>query len=75
MQKERLNSYILGTRRSVPVELVIKKGNTFINSWDQTLKFDSLTSCIDYLRGLCLTIKRDTLTKYIKIEAPKGSVS
>ena len=76
MQKERLNSYIFGTRRSVPVDLIIKKGNTYINSYpegqgprgDQTLKFDSLTSCIDYLRGLGLTIKRDTLTKYIKIE-------
>lgn len=68
MQKERLNSYNLGTRRSVPVELEIKKGNTFIASWNQTLKFDSLTSCIGYLRGLGLTIKRDTLTKYIKIE-------
>jgi GIY-YIG catalytic domain-containing protein len=68
MQKERLNSYKLGSRRSVPVELEIKKGNTFIASWYQTLKFDSLTSCIEYLRGLGLTIKRDTLTKYIKIE-------
>ena len=68
MQKERLNSYNLGTRRSVPVELEIKKGNTFIASWDQTLKFDSLTSCIDYLRKLGLTIKRSTLTKYIKNE-------
>jgi hypothetical protein len=68
MQKERQNTYILGTRRSIPVELVIKEGNTFIDSWDQTLNFDSLTSCIEYLRGLGLTIKRDTLTKYIKIE-------
>ena len=67
MQKERQNTYILG-RRSIPVELEIKEGNTFINSWGQTLNFDSLTSCIEYLRGLGLTIKRNTLTKYIKIE-------
>lgn len=68
MQKERQNSYTLGTRRSVSVELEIKEGNTFINSWGKTLKFNSLTSCIEYLRGFGLTIKRDTLTKYIKIE-------
>ena len=68
MQRERQNTYILGTRRSIPVELEIKEGNTFIDSWGQTLNFDSLTSCIEYLRGLGLTIKRDTLTKYIKIE-------
>ncbi len=68
MQRERQNTYILGNRRSIPVELVIKEGNTFIDSWGQTLNFDSLTSCIKYLRGLGLTIKRDTLTKYIKIE-------
>lgn len=68
MQKERQNMYKLGTRRSISVELVIKKGNTFINSWDHTLNFDSLTSCIEYLRKLGLTIKRDTLTKYIKDE-------
>ena len=37
-------------------------------AWGHTLKFDSLTSCIEYLRGLGLIIKRDTLTKYIKIE-------
>ena len=67
MQKERQNTYILG-RRSISVELEIKEGNTFIDSWGQTLNFDSLTSCIEYLRGLGLTIKRDTLTKYIKIE-------
>jgi hypothetical protein len=68
MQRERQNMYILGNRRSIPVKLEIKEGNTFTDSWGQTLKFDSLTSCIEYLRGLGLTIKRDTLTKYIKIE-------
>ena len=68
MQRKRQSLYILGNRRRIPVELIIKEGNTFIKSWGQSLKFDSLTSCIEYLRGLGLTIKRDTLTKYIKIE-------
>lgn len=69
MQKERQNMYTLGTRRSIPVLLEIKKGNTFVPpySFDNTLRhFDSLTSCIEYLRGLGLIIKRDTLSKYIK---------
>ena len=68
MQKERRDSYILGSRISIPVELVIKEGNTFVNYRGQTLNFDSLTSCIEYLRKLGLTIKRDTLTKYINNE-------
>lgn len=68
MQKERQNMYTLGTRRSIRVELEIKEGNAFLGSWGQTLNFDSLTSCIEYLRELGLTIKRDTLTKYIKNE-------
>jgi len=71
MQRERQSIYILGNRRSIPVELVIKEGNTFIDSWGQTLNFDSLTSCIEYLRRLGLTIKRDTLTKYIKATQKK----
>lgn len=69
MQKERQNTYTLGTRRSIHIELEIKEGNTFCASDDSvshTLNFDSLTSCIEYLRGLGLNIKRDTLTKYIK---------
>nr|YP_007476171.1 hypothetical protein H891_mgp15 [Nuclearia simplex]AGE93671.1 hypothetical protein [Nuclearia simplex] len=81
MQKERHNMYTLGTRRSIPVLLEIKKGNTFVppdtfkdsgvvDSFSpdtlSLLHFDSLTSCIDYLSGLGLTIKRDTLSKYIK---------
>jgi hypothetical protein len=66
MQTERKEAYILGTRRSISVELEIKKGNTLVNNVDnRTLSFDSLTSCIEYLRGLGLIIKRDTLTKYI----------
>jgi len=32
MQRERQNTYILGARRSIPVELEIKEGNTFIDS-------------------------------------------
>lgn len=70
MQNERKDTYKLGTRTSIPVELEIKEGNTFVSeaSKGHTLKFDSLTSCMEYLRGLGLTIKRDTLTKYIKIE-------
>lgn len=69
MQQERQDTYRLGTRRSIPVELEIKKGNTFVNNVvdGYTLKFDSLTSCIEHLRGLGLTIKRDTLTRYIKM--------
>jgi len=68
MQKERQNIYTLGTRRSISVELEIKAGNRFVDTWGHTLNFDSLTSCIEYLRELGLTIKRDTLTKYIKNE-------
>lgn len=70
MQKERQDMYTLGTRRSISVELEIKEGNTFVDprcpQRGYTLNFDSLTSCIEYLRELGLTIKRDTLTKYIK---------
>ena len=68
MQKERQDMYKLGTRRSIPVELEIKEGNTFVDSVGHTLSFDSLTSCIEYLRKLGLIIKRDTLTKYINNE-------
>ena len=70
MQKKRKDIYILGTRRSISVELEIKEGNTFVNSDSigQTLNFDSLTSCVEYLRELGLRIKRATLTKYIKNE-------
>jgi len=71
MQKERQSLYILGTRRNIQVKLEIKEGNTFLEprstapSDAVTLNFYSLTSCIEYLRVLGLTIKRDTLTKYI----------
>ncbi len=66
MQKERQDMYTLGTSRSIKVDLEIKEGNRFVDSKGQTLKFLSLTSCIEYLRKLGLTIKRATLTKYIK---------
>jgi hypothetical protein len=68
MQEERQKMYALGTRRSIRVELEIKEGNPFVDSWGQNLEFDSLTSCIKYLRELGLTIKRETLTRYIKNE-------
>lgn len=66
MQKERQAMYYLGTRRSIPVLLEVKKGNIFVSPSENPLYFDSLTSCIEYLRGLGLIIKRDTLSKYIK---------
>ena len=68
MQKERQNMYTLGSRRSIPVELEIKEGNSFVSNWGQTFKFDSLTVCAEYLRGVNLNIKRETLTKYIQNE-------
>ena len=68
MQKERQTTYTLGTRRNISVILEIKDGNKFVDTWGQTLKFESLTACINYLRDLGLIIKRETLSKYIKIE-------
>ena len=70
MQKERRAMYVLGTRRNIPVTLEIMKGNSLVDYSiiGNTLNFDSLTSCIKYLRKLGLTIKRDTLSKYIKNE-------
>ena len=56
---------LLETRRSILVELVIKEGNKFVDYKGHILKFYSLISCIEYLRGLGLIIKIDTLTKYI----------
>lgn len=68
MQKERQATYTLGTRRNINVTLEIKDGNKFVNTWGQTIEFESLTACISYLRDKGLTIKRETLSKYIKIE-------
>lgn len=68
MDKERRISYELGSRRSTPVILEIKKSNTFVDpSATNKLEFNSLTSCITYLHSLGLKIKRDTLSKYIKL--------
>ena len=71
MQTERKAMYELGTRRSIPVILEIKEGNSFVGASapiiGHTLNFKSLTACIEYLNKLGLTIKRDTLTKYIKM--------
>lgn len=70
IQKERQAMYISGTNRKIPVILEIKEGNTFVDNTiiNSTLNFDSLSSCIEYLKKLGLIIKRDTLTKYIKNE-------
>ena len=70
MQEERKKIYTLGTRRSISVILEIKEGNTKVakDSWGKTLNFESLTSCIEYLKNIGLHIKRDTLSKYIQTE-------
>ena len=72
MQKERQKMYSQGTRRNIPVILEIKKGNTFVDglynnpsTFVEPLAFDSLTNCIEYLRGLGLIIKRDTFAHYV----------
>ncbi len=84
MQEKRKKMYLLGTRRSIPVILEIKKENSFVkhdacaapigdavaSAKPNILNFNSITSCINYLRELGIIIKRDTLTKYIK----KGKV-
>nr|YP_010608766.1 hypothetical protein PNX16_mgp005 [Drechslerella dactyloides]WAN89846.1 hypothetical protein [Drechslerella dactyloides] len=78
MNNERRVAYELGLRRSVPVVLEVKEGNKFVDLTNlplspsikkvegNNLEFDSLTSCIVYLKSLGFTIKRDTLSKYIK---------
>jgi len=68
MDKERRLSYESGSRLNTPVILDIKKNNTFVDpSATNKLEFNSLTSCITYLHSLGLKIKRDTLSKYIKL--------
>lgn len=72
MDKERRISYELGSRRSIPVILEIIQGNTYVSSANflaskNKLEFDSLTSCTAYLQSIGLNIKRDTLSKYIKL--------
>ena len=70
MQTERKAAYVLATRRSIPITLKIQEGNTFVDPSiiGTILKFDSLTSCIEYLRKLGILIKRETLSRYIKNE-------
>lgn len=63
----------LGTRGSKSIILEIKEENKLVDKegvQGNTLEFDSLTSCISYLRSLGLKTKRDTLSKYIKEGKP-----
>lgn len=68
MQTERKAVHVLGTRGGTPVILEILKNNTFVDSSiiGTTLRFDSLTLCIEYLNKLGIKIKRETLSRYIK---------
>lgn len=68
MEKERKVAYQQGTRRSVPVILEILEGNKFVDSTliGSTLRYESISTCIDYLIKLGLDIKRKTLIRYIK---------
>ena len=68
MNKERKSLYNLGTRNRKGVILFIKEGKKLIDfiPGNNSLEFDSLKSCITYLRSLGLTIKRNTLSKRIK---------
>lgn len=63
MQKERRSDYASGTRRSISVELVILQGNSLVDYKGGSLNFNSLTSCIEFLKKGGLIIKRDTLYK------------
>jgi hypothetical protein len=72
MDKERRISYELGCRRSLPVTLEILQGNRYVDSANllaskNKLDFASLTSCTGYLQSIGLNIKRDSLSKYIKL--------
>lgn len=78
MNEKRRAMYELGARRNMPVVLEIKEGNKWVDpanlllsplikkALGNSLEFDSITSCVLYLKTLGLTIKRDTLSKYIK---------
>lgn len=70
MQTKRKHAYTLATRKSVPVNLEILEGNTFVDPTliGTTLNFNSLTSCVYYLSKLGIDIKREIITKYIKNE-------
>jgi hypothetical protein len=79
MNKERRALYLKGLRRSIPIVLEIQEGNKLVTFSNlslspfikkvngNNLEFDSLTSCVAYLKSLGITIKRDTLSKYIKL--------
>jgi hypothetical protein len=55
------------TNKLVPGGLVSKKTGPLRDQFPPKLEFNSLTSCIAYLHSVGLCIKRDTLSKYIKL--------
>lgn len=66
MNEKRKALYTLGTRSCKTVVLEFKKVNKLVDPSQGSLEFDSLKSCVSYLRSLGLTIKRATLSKRIK---------
>lgn len=70
LDRKRQFLYDSGARGSKSIILEIKEENKLVDKTGNTLEFDSLTSCISYLRSLGLKTKRDTLSKYIKEEKP-----
>lgn len=67
MQTGRKAIYTLGNTGTA-VTLEILKDNTFVDSSKigTTLRFNSLTLCIEYLNSVGIDIKRETLSRYIK---------
>jgi hypothetical protein len=78
LDEKRQSLYDSGARGSKSIILEIKEENKLVDKegvQGNTLEFDSLTSCISYLRSLGLKTKRDTLSKYIKEGKPfKGFI-
>lgn len=66
MNEKRKALYTLGTRTCKTVIIDFKKGNKLVDPYKGSLEFDSLKSCVSYLRYLDLTLKRATLSKRIK---------
>lgn len=66
MNEKRKALYTFGTRACKTVVLEFKKVNILVDPYEASLEFDSLKSCVSYLRSLGLTIKRATLSKRIK---------
>jgi hypothetical protein len=66
---KKRNQILKSGTRSIPVELEILEGNKFITSEfiGNKLEFNSLTLCIEFLHSKGLFIKRETLSKYIKL--------